>query len=80
MNIPDGITSIRGATFSNCSNLKSVTIPDSVTSIGNSAFSNCSSLTTVNYKGSEEQWNKLKANAVAKGGNEALTGVTVNYN
>ncbi len=80
VNIPDGITSIRDATFSNCSNLKSVTIPDSVTFIGSYAFFNCSSLTTVNYKGSEEQWNKLKANAVAKGGNEALTGVTVNYN
>lgn len=78
VNIPDGITSIRDATFSNCSNLKSVTIPDSVTFIGSYAFFNCSSLTTVNYKGSEEQWNKLKANAVAKGGNEALTGVTVN--
>ena len=78
VNIPDGITSIRDSTFNNCSNLKSVTIPDSVTSIGSYAFFYCSNLITVNFKGSEEQWNKLKANAVEKGGNEALTGVTVN--
>lgn len=37
--IPDGVTSIVKAAFSNCGNLTSVTIPSSVTSIGTYAFS-----------------------------------------
>ena len=77
--IPAGVTFI-DKIFSGCSSLTSVTIPAGVTSIGMSAFYNCNNLTTVNYKGSEEQWNKLKADAVAKGGNEALSDATVNCN
>lgn len=45
--IPQGITSIGNAAFSDCSSLTSVTIPDSVTSIGDYAFSTCNSLTSV---------------------------------
>ena len=42
--IEDGITSIGGWAFQNCTGLKSVTIPDSVTSIGGSSFYQCTSL------------------------------------
>ena len=45
--IPNGVTSIGGYAFSNCSNFTSVTIPDSVTSIGDNAFYDCSSLISV---------------------------------
>ena len=45
--IPDSVTTIGNAAFSNCHSLTSVTIPDSVTTIGDSAFSNCSSLTSI---------------------------------
>ncbi len=45
--IPDGIESIAGWAFYNCTGLTSVTIPNSVTSIGNRAFSGCTSLTSV---------------------------------
>ena len=45
--IPDSVTNIYGATFSNCSSLKSVTIPASVTEIGVEAFRGCTSLTSV---------------------------------
>ena len=45
--IPDGVTSIDDAAFSDRSGLTSVTIPNSVTNIGYSAFSSCSGLTSV---------------------------------
>ena len=45
--IPNGVTSIGNAAFSNCFFLTEVTIPDSVTSIGGAAFSDCVSLTEV---------------------------------
>ena len=36
--IPQGVTSIGGSAFSNCTSLASITIPQGVTSIGSSAF------------------------------------------
>ena len=47
MTIPNSVTSIGDAAFSNCSSLTSVTIPNRVTSIGGNAFRGCSSLTSV---------------------------------
>ena len=45
--IPDGVTSIGGSAFYDCSGLTSVTIGSSVTSIGDGAFSDCCGLTSV---------------------------------
>ena len=45
--IPEGVTSIGGSAFAECSSLTSITIPEGVTSIGYSAFSGCSSLTNI---------------------------------
>ena len=45
--IENGVTSIGGSMFYNCTSLTSVTIGDSVTSIGSSAFRDCTSLTSV---------------------------------
>ena len=47
INLPDGLTSIKGYAFNNCPNLTSIYIPSSVTSIGHEAFSGCSSLTAI---------------------------------
>ena len=45
--IENGVTTIGGFAFSNCSSLTGITIPKSVTTIGEYAFSNCSSLKNV---------------------------------
>ena len=58
--IPDSVTAIGKWAFCACSSLTSVTIPSSVTNIGSSAFSECNGLAHVNYKGTEEQWNKIQ--------------------
>ena len=47
--IPDGIHSISGGAFGNCTNLSSVSIPNSVIAIGEGAFYNCTSLTTITF-------------------------------
>ena len=45
--IPDGVTSIVGDAFWDCTGLKSIKIPDSVTSIGCQAFFGCTGLKSV---------------------------------
>ncbi len=57
--IPNGVTSISGYAFYNCSNLASVTIPDSIRSIGTNAFYNCSSLTSIYFNGTVADWNAI---------------------
>ena len=47
-----GVTSIGGDAFWDCSGLTSVTIPDGVTSIGGGAFWDCAALTSVTIPGS----------------------------
>jgi len=56
--------------------LISVTIPNSVTSIGYGAFENCRKLKEVNYKGTQEQWNKIEIGS----GNDYLTNAEINFN
>lgn len=73
--IPDSVTSIGYRAFYNCDSLTSITIGNSVTSIGESAFYGCSSLKEVNYKGTEEQWYKIKISS----GNSSLTSAKRNY-
>ena len=50
--VAEGVTSIGGKAFLDCTSLTSVTIPDSVTSIGKQAFMYCTSLTGVTIPGS----------------------------
>ena len=50
--IPNGISSIDGYGFKDCTALASVTIPDSVTEIGTSAFNGCTALSSVTIPGS----------------------------
>lgn len=74
--IPDNVTRIENDVFYSCFKLTSITIPNSVTNIGNYAFRYCYGLKTVNYKGTQEEWNKITIGT----GNESLTNATINYN
>lgn len=47
IDLPSGIKEIRGNTFENCRNLKTVRIPEGVTRIGGHAFYGCSALSRV---------------------------------
>ena len=59
--IEEGVTSIGGRAFINCTRLKSVTIPSSVSFINDEAFSRCDSLADVYFGGTMEQWQELIA-------------------
>lgn len=74
--IPDSVTSIDFFAFQGCENLKSITIPNNVTNIDYGAFRDCNSLTDVYYKGSEEDWNKIKI----ENDNNALLTANIHYN
>lgn len=50
--IPDGVTSIGGYAFYNCSALTSVTIQNGTTSIGEQAFANCYALNNLKISNS----------------------------
>ena len=76
--IPDNVKTIEDGGFEYCSDLTTITLPASLTSIGASAFAG-TVLKTVNYKGTQAQWEALKANADKNKFNEALTNLTPNY-
>ena len=58
-----------------CSYLTTITLPKSLTSIGASAFAG-TVLKTVNYKGTQVQWEALKAN-ISTTGNDKLIGAKI---
>ncbi len=47
VSISDGVTSIGGYAFINCTSIKSIAVPDSVTLIGTSAFMGCTALNNI---------------------------------
>ena len=52
--IPDGIETIEGFAFSDCSLLKKIELPKNLKSIGYHAFPNCNSLTSIKIPGGVE--------------------------
>lgn len=58
--IPDGIQSLGPGAFANCLNLRTVVIPTSIKKIGFNCFFNCVSLQSISYKGTKDQWRKIK--------------------
>lgn len=73
--LPDGFSLINSETFFRCERLTEIILPDSIKMVGDSAFSNCVSLTDVNYKGTQDQWNKV----VIKDNNKPLLDATMHY-
>lgn len=59
--VPEGITSIGGSVFLDCSGVTSVTLPASVTSIGYGAFTGCNQV-TINFLGSTDEWEAVDKN------------------
>lgn len=58
--LPDNITNIGKAAFFDCAELTNIVIPNSVMSIGDNVFDSCISLNYINYKGTKDQWSKIK--------------------
>lgn len=73
--IPDNVKTIKDGGFMDCSRLKTITLPASLVSIGASAFAS-TVLETVYYKGTQAQWEALKAN-ISTTGNDKLTGAKI---
>ncbi|MCD8207018.1 MAG: leucine-rich repeat domain-containing protein [Bacteroidales bacterium] len=71
---PDGLESIGKHAFFNCKSIGELLIPVSLTSIEEGAFDGCSGIKSVYYKGSEDEWNKIK---IEKNGNDALLGAEI---
>ena len=70
--IPDSVTTIGEAAFSNCDALTSITIPNSVTSIGSCAFAYCDKLTSITIPDSVKSIGIAAFNRCS-----ALTSVTI---
>ncbi|MCD8201848.1 MAG: leucine-rich repeat domain-containing protein [Clostridia bacterium] len=68
---PDDLESIGRHAFLNCKQISSVVIPVSMVSIDEGAFEGCSGIVVVYYKGTEEEWSKIR---IEKKGNENLLG------
>ena len=74
--IDEGVTSIAGYAFKNCTNLTEVHIPASVTSISYNVFQGCTALTDVYYGSNEKNWNKM---SISSDSNEPLAAATIHY-
>ena len=58
--VPDSVKSIGSGVFFGCTSLTSITIGSGVRSIIGYAFSGCPALVTVYYKGTAEDWKKIR--------------------
>jgi hypothetical protein len=61
--LPEGITEIPGAMFSDCTALIAFTLPASVTSIGRGAFKGCTALASITIAESVEAMEFRSSNA-----------------
>lgn len=57
--IPEGVKVIGVGAFDGCEKLEKIILPKSLEEIRHFAFSDCPNLTSINYKGTQEQWEKI---------------------
>ena len=74
--IAEGVTSIAGYAFKDCTNLTEVHIPASVTSISYNVFQGCTALTDVYYGSNEKNWKQM---SISTDSNEPLATATIHY-
>ena len=60
INIPDSVTKMGNFAFADCKNLKYITLPSNLIKMPYGIFIHCNNLTDIYYRGTVEQWNKLK--------------------
>lgn len=58
--IPDAVTTVGDFAFHGCEKLEEITFSKNVKELGSGVFYSCRSLNTINYKGSKEDWMKMK--------------------
>lgn len=58
--LPGTIKEIEDGAFRNCTSLKTIVIPQSLKSIGDAAFAGCNAMRLCNYRGTKEDWSKIK--------------------
>ena len=75
INIPNNVVFIGEYAFYGCNNLNNIKMSSNIKAIADFAFSGCTNLSEVNYKGTEEQWNKIAIGMY----NENLTNAKRNY-
>ena len=73
--IPEGVKTVGGFAFRNCTGLTSIEIPDSVTKIDDCAFGGCSGLTSVKLPGG-----KIEIGALAFEDCPGLTSIEISEN
>ena len=68
--------------FDQCYALSTLTFSKTLTRIHQGCFSGCDSITTINYEGSEEEWEALRANIGTNNGSISnnYDSITINYN
>lgn len=61
--VEEGITQIEDQAFANSTAIGYVVFPKSLTKIGNNVFTMCQALHSVYYRGTKDEWNRVKKDA-----------------
>lgn len=74
--LPEGVVTVEYQSLKNCTKLETLVLPKSVTAIENYVFCYDDALTRIYYRGSAEEWEKIK---IGKLGNDELEKIEIVY-
>ena len=80
LTVPEGVTNIGMFTFQKCYALNEIYLPAGLESINKGAFQYCERLEDVNFAGTKEQWEALKANSNTLNNDELFKKATIHFN